>query len=234
MEPEYSKFNKVDYSKTFARQIEEIHALCKSVMSSEISDGDRVIDLGGGPGIGASLLDGLQIKASLLNLEPSGHIDDIPKLAHVEYLRKQILFKDSFSYDFPWKGDKLLLMSSAHEIALGYGLKDVKENKRLFLCDLKRFIQRFTTRDAAIIISFPGYANGVTEAQIAKQREFNDKLLGHSHPYDEYLYMSDFAGIFPEPAVVKTQTMTLAGQSEETSALEASAVVFRAQEMTVR
>jgi len=231
MESEYCKFNKVDYANTFARQIEEIHSLCKSVMSFEISDGDRVIDLGGGPGIGACLLDELQIKASLLNLEPSEHIDNTPKLKYVEYLRKKILFKDSFSYDFPWKGNKLLLMSSAHEIALGYGLKDVKENKRLFLCDLKRFIQRFTTENCDVLISFPGYTNGATETQIAEQREFNDKLLGHSHPYDEYFYLSDFSGIFPEPAVVKTRTMTLAGQLEKTSSLEATAVVFRAQEM---
>jgi len=232
MEAEYCKFNKVDYANTFASQIEGIHALCKSVMISEISDGDRVIDLGGGPGIGASLLDELKIKATLLNLEPSEHIDNAPKLAYVKYLRRKMLFKDSFSYDFPWKGDKLLLMSSAHEIALGYGLKDVKENKRLFLCDLKRFVQRFTIKNCAVIVSFPGYTNGVTEAQIAEQREFNDKLLGHSHPYDEYFYLSDFVGIFPEPTVVKTRAMTLAGQSEETSVLEATAVVFRAQEIS--
>ena len=93
MKKEYEKFNTVNYKDAFARQIGDIHKLCKSVLKSEISDGDRIMDLGGGPGIGAHLIDELGIKAKIFNMEPSESVHDIPKLVNVEYSFQKITHK---------------------------------------------------------------------------------------------------------------------------------------------
>ncbi len=224
---EYKKFNQVNYTDAFAEQIRDIHRLCQIVLKTEILDGSKIIDLGGGPGIAAHLIDELGIRATVLNLEPSENATVIPRLTSVEYIPQNITFKEALSADLPWKADRLLLMSSAHEIALSYG-KTARENKRLFWDDLKCFMHRSLKKNGRIIISFPGYLPGATPEQALRQQEINQLLLGHSHPYDEYFYMADFAYIFPKwPVIVKSKPMVLAGQApDEGSILTATVAVF--------
>ena len=221
----YQKFNQVDYSNVFAQQIKEIHRLCQSILQNEISDNDKIIDLGGGPGISAKLIDELRIKATILNLDPANNVETVPISRFVEYLPTKISFQETFSFDIPWQADKLLLMSSAHEIALAYGGKSAKKNKLAFLADLRQFMQNNLKQDGRVIISFPGYAPDTTKEQIQRQRIISDRLLGHSHPYEEFFYLNDFAQIFPkEPLRVVSKTMTLASAQE--SCLTATVAVF--------
>ena len=80
-----TKFNGVDYTNTFATRIGVMHELVKEVLSKQISNGDHVIDIGGGPGMGARIIDSLGIMASVTNIEPSTTIHDVPRLLHVKY-----------------------------------------------------------------------------------------------------------------------------------------------------
>lgn len=75
-----TKFNGVDYTNTFAARIGVMHELVKEVLSKQISNWDHVIDIGGGPGMGARIIDSLGITASVVNIEPSTTIQDVPRL----------------------------------------------------------------------------------------------------------------------------------------------------------
>ncbi len=50
-----TKFDGIDYANTFAKKINVMHKLVKSVLHGQLSEGDDIIDIGGGPGMGAGL-----------------------------------------------------------------------------------------------------------------------------------------------------------------------------------
>ncbi len=125
-----TKFNNIDYANTFAKKIGVMHELVKNVLSGHLNEGDVIIDIGGGPGIGAKIIDDHGIAATLINIEPSNTINDIPKLSVVKYTPLKLTFKEALEAKMPYAADCLLMVSSEHEIALCNG-QTPDENKRI-------------------------------------------------------------------------------------------------------
>ncbi|MCE8427826.1 MAG: hypothetical protein J5U19_05480, partial [Candidatus Methanoperedens sp.] len=65
-----TKFNGIDYANTFAKRISVMHELVKNFISCILNKGDVIIDIGGGPGIGAKIIETLGIEATVINIEP--------------------------------------------------------------------------------------------------------------------------------------------------------------------
>jgi hypothetical protein len=111
------------------------------VLPGQLNNGDCIIDIGGGPGIGAKIIDDIGIEATLVNIEPSTTIYDIPKLSLVKYIPLKLTFKEALDAKMPCAANCLLIVSSEHEIALCNG-QTPEENKKIFFEDLNKFIQK--------------------------------------------------------------------------------------------
>ena len=81
-----TKFNGIDYANTFAKRIGVMHELVKDVLSGHLNKGDVIIDIGGGPGIGAKIIGDMGIETTVINIEPSTTINEIPQLSSVKYI----------------------------------------------------------------------------------------------------------------------------------------------------
>ena len=157
-----TKFNGIDYANTFAKRISVMHELVKNVMSGQLNKGDNVIDIGGGPGIGAKMIDELGIEATVINIEPSTTIYDVPKLSLVKYIPLKMTFKEALDAQMPCTADCLLMVSSEHEIALCNG-STPKENKKIFLEDLNNFIHKNLKRNGILDFGFPNFRKGASK-----------------------------------------------------------------------
>ncbi|MBC2697767.1 MAG: hypothetical protein HF974_05355 [ANME-2 cluster archaeon] len=100
-----TKFNGVDYTNTFATSIGVMHELVKEVLSKRISNGDHVIDIGGGPGMGARIIDNLGIMAYVTNIEPSPTNPDVHQLLHVKYPPMQMSLQAAPEVKMPYPPD---------------------------------------------------------------------------------------------------------------------------------
>ncbi|MFZ3166148.1 MAG: hypothetical protein WA130_00945 [Candidatus Methanoperedens sp.] len=96
-----TKFDGTDYANTFAKKINIMHELVKSVLPGQLKEGDDIIDLGGGPGMGARIIEELGIKATLINIEPSTTIYDVPRLSLVKYIPLKMTFKEALDAKCP-------------------------------------------------------------------------------------------------------------------------------------
>jgi len=224
----FQKFEGIDYVNNFAIKINSMHQLVSKNLSGIItSDNLNIIDIGGGPGIGAKITDKFGKNIKMINIEPSNNIEEIPELINVEYSTLKLSFKDALEYKFPWKADMFLMISAAHEISLSNG-KTSKENKEVFFQDIKRFIKNNSKLNALLSIGFPNYKIGVTEDEVIVQRQFVDSLMGHSHPPEEFFTIEEFMTAFSaEPILYDKTPMVLSGQSEIETKLMANFAIFR-------
>jgi len=224
----FQKFEGIDYVNNFAVRINSMHQLVEKNLSGLInSDNLKIIDIGGGPGIGAKITDKFGKRVKLLNVEPSNNIDEIPDLNNIDYSTLKLSFKDALKYQFPWGADMFLMISAAHEISLS-NTKTPKENKEIFFQDIKGFLKINSKPNAVISIGFPNYKVGVTEAEVLTQREFVDSLMGHSHPPEEFFTIEEFKTAFSAEPILFDQTpMVLTGQTENETKLVANFAVFR-------
>ncbi len=147
------------------------------------------LDIGSGPGVGAKLLDDLNIKTTLTGYEPSMTAAD-----GVELL-KELEKKGSKVKYIPVQGgiekiptpeinslDYVLILRAAHEIAESLGGYDK------FFSELERVIVGLK-ESGKIIIAEPQYDkdfNDQTEI-IEKVREFKQIKIGHSHIPSDYI-----------------------------------------------
>lgn len=228
----YQKFEGIDYANDFAVKINSMHQLVEKNLSVFInSDNLNVIDIGGGPGIGAKITDKFGRKVKLINVEPSNNIDEIPELNNIDYSTLKLSFKDALKFQFPWKADVFLMISAAHEISLSNG-KSSRENKEIFFHDIKNFLKINSNADSIISIGFPNYRNGVTEEEISAQRRLVDTLMGHSHPPEEFFTIEEFNTAFSaEPIFFDQSPMVLNGQTENETKLMANFAVFRVSDI---
>src|SRR5690554_1570584 len=228
----FQKFEGIDYANNFAKKINSMHQLVAKNLSEIIkSDNLNIFDLGGGPGIGASIVDRLGKTVRVINIEPSVNVEEIPELKIVDYVPLKLSFKDSLEYQFPWKADMFLMISAAHEIALS-NRKSSFENKEIFYENLKCFIRKNSNLNALLSIGFPNYKLGVTEDEVLKQREFVNSSIGHSHPPEEFFTIKEFSTAFSTEPILFDQTpMILTGQSEEETKLMANFAVFRVSDI---
>lgn len=221
-----TKFNGMDYTNTFATRIGVMHDLVKEVLSTQISNGDSVIDVGGGPGMGARIIDSLGIMASVVNIEPSTTIHDIPRLLHVEYIPMQMSFKDALNIVMPYPADCLLIVSAAHEIALCNN-NSPRKNKEIFSSEFNQFIWNNLEPEGIIVVGFPNYRKGASLADIAKQRRITESHLGHSHPPEELFTIEELSQIFgTQPSVYVKRPMNIDGGKPEDTILMANVAVF--------
>ena len=222
-----TRFDGMDYANTFARRINIMHGLVKKVLSGQLSKGDNVIDIGGGPGMGARIIEELGIDATVVNIEPSTTIKDVPRLSVVKYVPLKMSFKEALDSDMPFTADCLLMVSSEHEIALCNGSTPV-ENKKMFFRDLNKFIHKNLKRDGSLVIGFPGYRKGASRTEIARQRRLTESLLWHSHPPEEFFAVEEFSEAFGiQPAVFVQKPMDLTGENPDNTVLMANVAVFR-------
>lgn len=222
-----TKFDGIDYTNTFAKKIHVMHELVKNVLSGQLSKGDDIIDIGGGPGIGARIIDGLGMEATVINIEPSTTIYDVPHLSLVKYIPLKMSFKEALEAQMPCTADCLLMISSEHEIALCNG-RTSRENKKIFFDDLNKFIHKNLKRNGSLVFGFPNYRKGASEAEIARQRRLTESLLGHSHPPEEFFTVEEFSAAFgAQPVVFNQKPMTLADENPEETFLMANVAVFK-------
>ncbi len=222
-----TKFNGIDYANTFAKRISVIHELVKTVLSGQLSRGDNIIDIGGGPGIGAKMIDELEIESTVINIEPSTTIKDVPQLSLVKYVPLKMTFKEALEAQMPCTADCLLMISSEHEIALCNG-QTPKENKKIFLKDLNKFIHKNIKRTGSLVFGFPNYRKGASNTEVVKQRRLTESLLGHSHPPEDYFTVAEFSAAFGvQPIFFIQKPMNLANGNKEETILMANVAVFK-------
>jgi len=223
----FKKFEGIDYANTFARRISVMHELVKDALSRQIRKVDEVIDIGGGPGMGARIIDELGIETTVINIEPSTTINDVPQLSFVKYIPLKMSFKEALAARMPITASCLLMVSSEHEIALCNGRMPV-ENKKEFLHDLNKFIRKNLKKNGCLIIGFPDYRNGASNIEISRQRKFTESLMGHSHPPEEFFTIEEFSIAFGvQPDVFIQKPMTLADEKPDETILRANVAVFK-------
>lgn len=229
----FKKFDGIDYVNTFAKRISIMHELVKDVLSDHIRKGDEIIDIGGGPGMGARIIDELGIKATVTNIEPSATIHDVPQLSFVKYIPLKMTFKEALNTHMPYKADCLLLVSSEHEIALCNG-GTALENKKEFFHDLKAFIRKNVKKNGCLVIGFPDYRKGASGEEITRQRRFTESQVGHSHPKEELFTVEEFCAAFgTKPDVLIQKPMTLSGERPEDTILQANVVLFKSDKISL-
>lgn len=220
-----TKFEGIDYTNTFAKKINDMHELVKNVLLGQLSKGDHIVDIGGGPGIGARIIDEMGIQATVTNIEPSGTIEDVPQLSFVKYIPLKMSFKEALDAQMPCTANCLLMVSSEHEIALCNG-RTSNENKKIFFEDLNKFIRKNLEKNASLVFGFPNYRKGASGKEIAWQRRLTESLLGHSHPPEEYFTVEEFSeALFTQPVVFVQKPMNLA--HAEKTILMANVAVFK-------
>ena len=228
------KFNGVDYTNTFAARIGVMHELVKEVLSTRISNSDCVIDIGGGPGMGARIIDSLGIMASVTNIEPSTTIHDVPRLSHVKYNPLQMSLKDALNVRIPDPADCLLIVSAAHEIALCNN-SSASKNKEIFSSEIDQFIRKNLKPEGIIVVGFPNYREGASPAEIAQQRRITESILGHSHPPEELFTVEELSGIFgTQPFVYVRRPMNIDGGNPDNTVLVANVAVFKKMDISNR
>lgn len=221
-----TKFNGIDYANTFAKRINVMHKLVKKVLSCNLNKGDVIIDIGGGPGMGAKLIDDLGLEATVINIEPSTTISDIPCLSSVKYIPLKMTFKEALDAKMPHAADCLLAVSSEHEIALCNG-QNPGENKKIFFEDLNKFIQKNLKKNGTVIFGFPNYRKGASETEINRQRKLTESLLGHSHPKEEFFTLEEFSkALDAQPVVYIQEPMNIADEDQGETILRANVAVF--------
>jgi len=221
-----TKFNGVDYTNTFATKISVMHELVKEVLSTQISNGNRVIDIGGGPGMGARIIDSLGIMTSVVNIEPSTTIHDVPRLLHVKYIPMQMSLKEALGVRMPFPAECILVVSAAHEIALCNN-SSASKNKEIFSSEINQFIRKNLEPEGIIVVGFPNYRKGASSAEIAKQRRITELNLGHSHPAEELFTVEEFSNIFgTKPSVFIQRPMNIDPGNPDGTILMANVAVF--------
>ena len=128
-----------------------MHELVKNVLLGQLNKGDHIIDMGGGPGIGARIIDEMGIQATVTNIEPSTTIEDVPQLSFVKYIPLKLSFKEALDAQMPCTANCLLMVSSEHEIALCNG-RTSKENKKIFFEDLNKFVCKNLKKNANVAV----------------------------------------------------------------------------------
>jgi len=222
-----TKFNGVDYTNTFAARIGVMHELVKEVLSKQISNWDHVIDIGGGPGMGARIIDSLGITASVANIEPSTAILDVPRLSHVKYIPMQMSLKDALDVRMPYPADCLLIVSAPHEIALCNN-SSASKNKEIFSSEINQFIRKNLKPEGIIVVGFPNYREGASSAEIAQQRRITESILGHSHPPEELFTIEELSKIFgTRPFIYMKRPMNIDGGNPDDTVLVANVAVFK-------
>jgi len=228
----FKKFESIDYINNLAININSMHQLvAKNLTGIIISDNLNIIDIGGGPGLVAKIIDKIGKSVKVINIEPSNNIEKIPDLNNIEYFTLKLSFKNALEYQLPWKVDLFLMISAAHEISLSNGMSS-NENKEIFFKDIKDFIKRNSKPNALIIIGFPNYKIGVKENEIIRQREYIDSLIGHSHSPEEFFTINEFSSAFSaEPILFEQAPMALTGQSVHEAMQIANFAVFKISEI---
>ena len=229
-----TKFNGVDYTNTFAARIGVMHELVKEVLSTQISNKDYVIDIGGGPGMGARIIDSLGIMVSVTNIEPSTTILDVPRLLHVKYNPVQMSLKEALNARMPYPADCLLMVSAAHEIALCND-SSPQNNKEIFSSEINQFIRKNLKPEGIIVVGFPNYREGASPAEIAQQRRITESHLGHSHPPEELFTIEELSKIFgTRPLVYVKRPMNIDGGNPDDTILMANVAVFKKMDISDR
>ncbi len=163
----------------------------------------------------------------LTNIEPSTTINDVPDLLTVKYIPLQISLKEAVDTRMPYTAECMLMVSSAHEIALCNNMGSM-ENKKMFFHDLDSFIQKNLTPGGKVIIGFPNYRKDASMAEIELQRRLTESVLGHSHPPDELFTIEEFSSAFNTlPMVFIQKPMDLTHENPGRTALMANVAVFR-------
>jgi hypothetical protein len=229
-----TKFNGVDYTNTFATRISVMHELVKEVLSTRISNGDCVIDIGGGPGMGARIIDSLGIMASIVNIEPSTTIHDVPRLLHVKYIPLQMSLKEALGVRMPFLADCMLIVSAAHEIALCNN-SSASKNKEIFTSEIDQFIRNNLKPEGIIVVGFPNYRERASSAEIAQQRRITESKLGHSHPPEELYTVEELSQIFgTHPFVYVRRPMNIDPGNPDDTILMANVAVFKKMDISDR
>jgi len=220
------KLNGVDYLSGIAIKISDMHQLVEENLKNIIKEGDKIIDIGGGPGMGARIIDHYGIKAKVLNIEPCNTVDEIPKLSNIEYIPLKQTFKEALSSNLPWLADIVLMVSAEHEIALSNEKSNI-ENKKIFFQDLIKFLDKNTKEGGIYCVGFPNYKKGISNDNLIKQRRYSDSKVGHSHSPDEFFTIDEFQDFFSTTPIIHVQKpMILDDEKAEETCLLANFAAF--------
>ncbi|MDA3892165.1 MAG: hypothetical protein PF517_10930 [Salinivirgaceae bacterium] len=227
----FQKFEGIDYVNNFAKRINSVHQLVSNNLQKFLSNNAKVIDLGGGPGVGASIIDKLGIKAQVLNIEPSNNAKVLPDFSYVSYAALQFSFGEALNDHLPWQADVILMVSAAHEIALS-NRKTNEENKRLFFQDIQLFIKKNAKAEGLFCIGFPNYKPHVNNQDIIDQQAYTAALLEHSHPPEEFFTVQEFSNAFAsKPIKFEQKPMVLSNETENETKLMANFAAFKVRDI---
>lgn len=228
----FKKFEAVDYTNDFAVKINAMHKLVAKNLTRFIdSDGLTITDIGGGPGVGAALIDKIGKNVRVINIEPSNNVNEVPELKYVKYSALKMSLKEALAYEFQSKADFFLMVSAAHEIALSNGLH-ARGNKEMFFSDIKTFLKTNANPQAVFAIGFPNYKKNVTDEEVAMQRDFVNSAMGHSHPPEEFFTIHEFIHAFAaDPVFFEQVAMPIKGQTEDETKLMANFAVFKIRDI---
>ncbi|MDF1557034.1 MAG: hypothetical protein P1P80_02450 [ANME-2 cluster archaeon] len=171
------------------------------------------------------------IKAAVANIEPADILNNVPHLSYVNYTPIMMSLREALNAHMPFTADCLLMVSSAHEIALCNTMSS-SDNKKRFFHDLDSFIEKNLAPGGKVILRFPDYRKGSSPEEITRQRRLTKSLLGHSHPPDELFTLEEFTSAFgTSPIVFIQRPMDLTHENPENTVLMANVAVFKKKNM---
>ncbi|MCL7414676.1 MAG: hypothetical protein M8349_01265 [ANME-2 cluster archaeon] len=87
------------------------------------------------------------IKAAVANIEPADILNNVPHLSYVNYTPIMMSLREALNAHMPFTVDCLLMVRSAHEIALCNTMSS-SDNKKRFFHDLDSFIEKTLHQEA--------------------------------------------------------------------------------------
>jgi len=166
-----------------------------------------VLDVGSGPGSLAKLADEFGHNMTILGVEPSDLVQDGKALARnleerqsqVTYVPKRGSIEDSQRLHNlkPESLDGVVLMRSAHEIAISRGREQFVSELRELLSNVKK--------GGLVIVGDPTYRTDIMlnrtdlyDAEVRLAKEIAEKTIGHSHTVDEFILPQDMIKILSQ------------------------------------
>lgn len=208
----YEKFNSKlgeKYWENFVKRDIKFYDSISKILKKHLVKKSNIdgLDVGAGPGMGAWILDRLEIKGKLYSVEPSENYKEGEKFADsllkskskLIYLPKKGEMSESINI-FNLKSESLdyiLFLRAAHEIMLSY------KNYKNFANDFQK-VCNLVKKGGIIVLADPQYSEFVNDNPkkyfyvIREIRKYKEKTLGHSHIPEDYLTLKKLKNVIPK------------------------------------
>ena len=186
------------YITNYFNKDREFYNTIKKHIARAISNKSTLgIDIGAGPGIGAKLLENLNLNTKLIGFEPSKTWEDGKKLSKrlikekkaTRYIAKKGGIQNIRT---PTKNllDYILILRASHEIAESLG------GKRRFFIEVLRIMYGLK-ESGFLIIGEPQYSRRrISQKIIKKVQQYQEENIGHYHIPSDYITAQEMKTVF--------------------------------------